>query len=136
MIIRSSARTHGITDDDSSWDSIFKPGWFRRQGSRKRYRPEVPLSDLTRPSVSAALDEFDRLGRELFLDKYGFGKARSYFVVRNGKYYDSKAIAGAAHGFLEGRTALLASTFSGGAATVAAQLKSLGFVVSSERSPD
>ncbi|HMT34177.1 hypothetical protein [uncultured Dietzia sp.] len=42
----------------------------------------------------------------------------------------------AAHGFLEGRTALLASTFSGGAATVAAQLKSLGFVVSSERSPD
>lgn len=93
----------------------------------------MPLSDLTRPSVNAALDEFDRLGREPFLDKYGFGKARGYFVVRDGKHYDSKAIAGAAHGFLDGRSALVASEFSGGAATVAVQLESLGFLVTSGR---
>lgn len=92
----------------------------------------MPLSDITRPAVNAALDEFDRLGRESFLEKYGFAKARSYFLVRDGKRYDSKAIAGAAHGFLTGRSALLAREFSGGAATVAAQLESLGFVVASD----
>ena len=96
----------------------------------------MPLSDITRPAVDAALGEFDRLGRESFLHKYGFGKARDYYLVRDGKYYDSKAIAGAAHGFLAGRSALLASEFSGGAATVAAQLESLGYVVTSDRPRD
>ena len=41
----------------------------------------MPLSGLTsRSAVEAALDEFDELGREGFLSKYGFGKARRYFV--------------------------------------------------------
>lgn len=60
----------------------------------------VPLADLTSASaVEAALDEFDELGREAFLSKYEFGRARRYFVRRDGKYYDSKAIAGAAVGY-------------------------------------
>jgi 5-methylcytosine-specific restriction protein A len=55
----------------------------------------MPLSDLTSPAaVEAALDEFDTVGREAFLTKYGFGRARRYFVRRAGKYYDSKAIVG------------------------------------------
>ena len=91
----------------------------------------MALSEITRPTVTAALDEFDQLGREQFLAKYRFGKARGYFVVRDGKYYDSKAIAGAAHGHLEGRSPLSASEFSGGAATVAAHLRLLGFEVTS-----
>jgi hypothetical protein len=41
-------------------------------------------------------EEFDSLGREEFLAKYGFGEARSYFLVRDGKAYDSKAVVGAA----------------------------------------
>jgi hypothetical protein len=60
----------------------------------------MALNDLTSPeAVERALDEFDEIGREAFLNKYRFGHARRYFVRRNGKYYDSKAIAGAAMGF-------------------------------------
>jgi len=38
------------------------------------------LAKLNSSAVQAALDEFDRIGREAFLSKYGYGKARSYFV--------------------------------------------------------
>lgn len=38
------------------------------------------LADLTEASaVVQAIAEFDRLGRNNFLAKYGFGKAKSYF---------------------------------------------------------
>jgi hypothetical protein len=60
----------------------------------------MPLSDVTDPTaISAAMDEFDRLGRDVFLRKYGFGRSRAYFLRCDGKHYDSKAIVGAAHGF-------------------------------------
>jgi hypothetical protein len=53
------------------------------------------LSDLTdRSAVLQAIAEYDQLGRESFLARYGFGPARSYFLLHNGKRYDSKAIAG------------------------------------------
>jgi len=55
----------------------------------------IGLSDLTQNSVFQALAEFDELGRDAFLNRYKFGKARGYFVVHNGQRYDSKAIAGA-----------------------------------------
>jgi putative restriction endonuclease len=52
----------------------------------------MPLSDLTDPAaVDAAMNEFDRIGRDNFLHKYGFGPSRAYFVSRDGKYYDSKS---------------------------------------------
>jgi hypothetical protein len=86
-------------------------------------------SELTRQEILQATQEYDRLGREAFLDKYGFGQARSYLLVHNGKTYDSKAIAGAAHGFLPGRSALTSADFSGGAATVGRLLANLGFEV-------
>ena len=38
--------------------------------------------------------EYDRLGQDRFLEKYGFGAARSYWLVIDGKTYDSKAIVG------------------------------------------
>jgi hypothetical protein len=60
----------------------------------------VALAELTsREAVVAALDEFDRLGRDSFLKQHGFGTARRYFVKRDGRYYDSKAIAGVAYGY-------------------------------------
>lgn len=90
----------------------------------------MALSDVTRLAVLAALDEFDSLGRDRFLSKYGFHPARSFFLVHDGKRYDSKAIVGAAHGKLSDVAAPLASSeFSGGAATVAPLLRSLGFEV-------
>ena len=81
-------------------------------------------------AVRAALAEFDRLGREAFLDKYAFGQARQYFVERDGRYYDSKAIVGAAYGFEHPtRGPLKPSDFSGGEATVQVKLEELGFRV-------
>ena len=59
----------------------------------------MSLTELTsRAAVLAALREFDERGRELFLSRYGFNHARSYFLEYEGSRYDSKAIAGVAHG--------------------------------------
>ena len=90
----------------------------------------MALTDITRPSVEAALAEAEAIGQEAFLTKYGFGPARSYFVEWNGERYDSKAIAGAAHGYLLGGAALAASEFSRAESSVASQLRQLGFTVS------
>lgn len=58
------------------------------------------LRDVTREAVLAAVAEYDELGQDDFLRKYGFYRARSYLLIHDGKAYDSKAIVGAAHGFL------------------------------------
>ena len=88
----------------------------------------MSLRDLTHDSVTRAIAEFDQLGRELFLRRYRFGKARSFFLVHVGQFYDSKAIAGAAHGFATG-TPLKAADFNGGEAAAAGRLRALGFSV-------
>jgi hypothetical protein len=91
----------------------------------------MALFDISDPTaVLKAIAEFDELGRDTFLDKYGFGHARRYFLVYGGKHYDSKAIAGVAHGFqFPGRGALKSEGFSGGNATVKKILEKLGFRV-------
>src|SRR5215210_7854359 len=93
------------------------------------------LAELTsRDAVVAALDEFDTLGREAFLKKYGFGGARRYFLRRDGRYYDSKAIVGAAFGYEHPEHGPLAHTqFDGGEHTVKARLEQLGFDVVARR---
>lgn len=84
----------------------------------------------SRKAVLDAMTEFESLGREAFLEKYGFGTALSYFILHNGKTYDSKAIVGAARGFEHPYLGpLKASEFSGGEATVQTTLEALGFVV-------
>jgi predicted RNA-binding protein with PUA-like domain len=89
------------------------------------------LGDLTsRQAVLDAIAEFDRLGRDGFLDKYGFRRAREYFLVVDGREYDSKAIVGAAHGYqFPDDGALDAYAFSGGEATVRRKLAQLGFTI-------
>ncbi|MEQ4205794.1 hypothetical protein [Actinopolymorpha sp. B9G3] len=95
----------------------------------------MALKDLTdKQAVLAALAEFDAIGRQAFLSRYGFRLATGYFVLHEGRPYDSKAIAGVAHGYQHG-TALRAKEFSGGAATVAARLTSLGFLVTVPSGP-
>jgi 5-methylcytosine-specific restriction protein A len=87
------------------------------------------LSSLTeRKAITKAIDEYDRIGRESFLKKYGFGKAKNYYLLHRGKHYDSKAITGAAFRYQFGKP-LIAKKFSGGKATVFPKLKSLGFHV-------
>ncbi len=89
----------------------------------------MALADITREAVLAALAEHDELGQDQFLDKYGFEPARLYVLVHDGKPYDSKAIVGAAHGFLPGHRPLTARQFSGGEATVGRLLRRRSFAV-------
>jgi hypothetical protein len=90
------------------------------------------LSDITAQSVRQAIAECDKLGREAFRLRYGFGAAREYELVYAGRRYDSKAIMGVAHLYAVGRL-LSASEFSGGMSTVVRRLRQLGFTV--ERHP-
>jgi len=89
----------------------------------------VSLNDIAREAVLAAIAEYDELGQDVFLDKYGFHPARSYVLVHDGKRYDSKAIVGVAHGYMPGRHSLTPGEFSGGEATVGRLLRRLGFTV-------
>ncbi|PZO40732.1 MAG: hypothetical protein DCE92_01935 [Alphaproteobacteria bacterium] len=91
----------------------------------------MSLNLLTDPNaVHAAMDEFDALGSEAFLAKYGYGRARSLFIAREGSLYDSKAIAGVAFGIqFPDRGPLKPEEFSGGEATVRPRLEALGFTL-------
>ena len=81
-------------------------------------------------AVLAAMAELDAVGRDTFLDRYGFGRATQYVLVHDGHEHDSKAIVGAALAHQPGvGEALEASAFSGGLAGAVAQLRRLGFVV-------
>ncbi|WP_392962891.1 HNH endonuclease [Streptomyces sp. LN245] len=90
---------------------------------------------VTREAVLKAIAEHNKLGREAFLETYHFGKARSYVLVHEGQEYDSKAIAGVAHKWDQGR-ALAPGEFSGGRDHAAAWLKRLGFQVKAVQNPD
>jgi len=75
-------------------------------------------SEITAEAVVQAMAEFDELGREAFLEKYGFGEAREFFLVHEGRRYDSKAILGAAHGYaLPDEGPLKSHEFNGGEQT-------------------
>lgn len=91
----------------------------------------MPLSDLTRDAVLAAIELSNSLGRDAFLKLGNFKRARGYFLVYGGRTYDSKAVAGAAHGYLPGKKALTSGDFFGGYATVKKKLEELGFEVHS-----
>lgn len=86
----------------------------------------------SREAVLDAIAEWDESGREAFLQKYGYGAAKSYFLIHDGKLYDSKAIAGVAVGKeFPDRGPLRNNEFSGGDG-VKQKLGSLGFTFLSE----
>ena len=85
------------------------------------------LSQLTsQEAIKEAITECDLLGREEFLQKYGYKPSRLYPLIYKGQIYDSKAIAGVAIGKQYG-TPLKAEEFSGGVSTVVRVLTKLGF---------
>jgi 5-methylcytosine-specific restriction protein A len=96
----------------------------------------VPLAELTDPAaVLRAMAEADELGRDAFLERYGFARSREYFLEHGGRLYDSKAIAGAAYGHQHpAEGPLAAEEFSGGEQTVQRKLEALGFNVVRSRS--
>jgi hypothetical protein len=98
----------------------------------------MTFADLSsKQAVEQAVAEFDRLERDAFLAKYGFGPARAYFLEIDGKRYDSKAIVGAAHGFQFPSVGPLHPTdFRGGDATIRNKLEELGFKVVVLGAPD
>lgn len=90
----------------------------------------MALRDVTREGVLQAVAEFDRLKRDAFLERYGFGPSRRYFLAHAGTLYDSKAIVGVAHGYsFDGAKPLRSEEFSGGEQTVKTMLEALGFEV-------
>ncbi|MFD0225457.1 hypothetical protein ACWGPD_08515 [Streptomyces hirsutus] len=89
----------------------------------------MTLNELTRSAILQAAAEYDRLGRDAFLERYGFGPSRGYLLEIDGKEYDSKAIVGAVHGYLPGRDPLGRDEFSGGKDHAAKLLTDLGFEV-------
>jgi 5-methylcytosine-specific restriction protein A len=96
----------------------------------------MTLSDITFSAVVKAIQEYEEVGKEAFLESNGFGDSKKYWILRNGNRYPSKAIAGAAHRFIDGKP-LSAASFSGGDATVVQKLKQLGFEVEElDRNPN
>jgi 5-methylcytosine-specific restriction protein A len=87
----------------------------------------MALKDLTREAVISAIAEYDVLGRDAFLSKYGFSDAKRYWLVWNGQQYPSKAIAGVAHRYIDGQPILGSTAFTGGDASVGKRLQNLGF---------
>src|SRR5690349_18040298 len=96
----------------------------------------MALADITPDAVREAMKEYDRLGRNIFLQRYGFGKARNYFVRVGDREYDSKAILGVAHKYVAaGEESLTADSFSGGDEHAGRILIGMGFDVVKHRSP-
>ncbi|MGN8138670.1 HNH endonuclease [Paraburkholderia sp. 22099] len=95
----------------------------------------MPFADVSDPdAVREAIKEFDSKGRDVFLSEYGFGKARDYFLVVDGKRYDSKAIFGVAHKYqFPDLGPLRWRDFSGGATTVERKLDAMGFDIEGRR---
>lgn len=89
-------------------------------------------SDVTsREAVLSAIAEFDEIGRNAFLEKYGFGRSLEYVLVHNEREYDSKALLGAAYSYQgNGGDPLTSRDFSGGDETRRV-LERLGFEVRS-----
>lgn len=98
----------------------------------------MSLADLTTAAIEAAIAEYDAVGGTEFLAKYGFGDAKRYWLIHDGKRYPSKAIAGVAHRYVnEQSVALQAASFTGGDASVANRLRQLGFELETpRRNPD
>jgi 5-methylcytosine-specific restriction protein A len=94
----------------------------------------VTVGDVTRSAILDAVAEFERLGRDEFLAKAGFGRAKNYFLEIDGKLYDSAAIIGYAHGISNGRP-LRSSDFTDGDKPAADRLRALEFDVRFLRNP-
>ena len=82
--------------------------------------------------VRQAVAEYDRLGQDEFLARYGFGRATAYLLIVDGQAYDSKAILGVAYRLATGKP-MGPHDFSGGVSGAAGVLRRLGFEVRNVR---
>lgn len=77
------------------------------------------LAAIDGEAIARAVAEFDRLGREVFLARYGYRKASRFMLKVGRRLYDSKAIIGCAAQWSGLGRPLRASEFSGGASRLA-----------------
>ena len=73
----------------------------------------VAWTAVTRQHVLAAIHEYDEIGQDEFLSRYGFAPSTDYVLRHGNNSYDSKAIVGAALGYATG-TPATSTEFSGG----------------------
>ncbi|TDD92081.1 HNH endonuclease [Saccharopolyspora karakumensis] len=90
---------------------------------------------ITRAEVLAAIAEYDALGRETFLSRYGFDDATSYLLHHAEERYEAAAVLAAAHGYLPDRSALRASELPSRKNAVELHLRRLRFDVRRLKSP-
>ena len=57
------------------------------------------LESVKKEHVYEAIKKFKEMGQERFLEEHGFRKAKTCWLIHEGKLYDSKAIMGVAYGF-------------------------------------
>ena len=89
----------------------------------------VSYASLTEHSaVEGAMAEFDSLGRDLFLLKYGFTPVNESFVHHGIGRYDTRALFAAAYGHQHGEP-LLKRQVGGGMSGADGRLAQLGYVV-------
>ncbi|MGR9230035.1 MrcB family domain-containing protein [Rhizobium leguminosarum] len=91
----------------------------------------MSLAILTSPeAVQAAISEFDKIGRDRFLQKYGYGNGEILLRLDDGKSYDAEAILAAAVGYQHPRRGpLRPSEFVSSRAAIGDKLDELGFHV-------
>ncbi|MDQ0309275.1 5-methylcytosine-specific restriction protein A [Kitasatospora herbaricolor] len=89
---------------------------------------------ISRDDILRTLHEYDELGGPVFLNRYGYGAARKYLILHDGKAYESKAVAGVAHKHRFGRP-LGSDELSGGLGHAVDWLKREGFQIGASRSP-
>jgi hypothetical protein len=87
---------------------------------------------VTRADVLRALKEYDDLGGEKFLSKWGFGPTTTYDLLWNKRRYPPKAILGAAYAIAVGRR-IKSKDFEGGKAGAVKVLGRLEFNVQLRR---
>jgi len=88
----------------------------------------VAFSAVTRQHVLSAIREYDEIGQEEFLGRYGFAPSQEHVVRHANQSYDSKVLLGAAVGYATG-TAATAEEFASSKTAAATVLRDLDFDV-------
>ncbi len=88
------------------------------------------FDDVGRADVLSALEEYDQLGADEFLGRYGFARGDDYVLWHDGRTFDSRATLAVARKFAGG-TAATAGELAGDLRGAARLLAELGFLVTS-----
>jgi hypothetical protein len=87
---------------------------------------------VTHQDVVHAMEEYDRLGEDRNFAEHGFGRSRTYELVRDQRRYPHKAILGTAYELATGQR-LAPGDFEGGKSGAVTVLRNLGFTVEEKR---